>query len=315
MVVQDCSELQALARLARWDVDCVQAGRGPLHASLAVAAWGSLTFTDQLCNRALLSHGALGAGMLSVVVPEPAGERLVVNGRALDDSSAIVARGDEEGLFVAPSDVRILSVTLPAALVDGAANGHAAPPRHSAAEPRVVRFPAADLRLVRAVIGAAFSRGREREDARVMAIRRAEIEEWLARTLIRSLYGDGHGADPTPRRSNRVAYVRQACDYVEAHRGDVVRLADLAGVVGVSIRTLEYAFRDVVGMGPLAYARIRRLNMARRSLLAGRSVAVSVSDVAIDHGFGHLGYFARDYKALFGELPRETLARGAPRAS
>jgi AraC-like DNA-binding protein len=137
--------------------------------------------------------------MTSLVVPVHAGGRVVVDGRVLDDCHAIVARGDEEGLYVVGSHVRIL--------------------------------------------------------------------------------------------------------------------ADLARVVGVSVRTLEYAFRDVVGMGPLAYVRIQRLNQARRCLLEIRSGRVTVSEVALDHGFGHFGYFARDYKTLFGELPSETLARSTPRAA
>lgn len=32
-----------------------------------------------------------------------------------------------------------------------------------------------------------------------------------------------------------------------------------------------------------------------------------MTDVALEYGFAHLSYFARDYHALFGEYPSETL--------
>jgi hypothetical protein len=35
-----------------------------------------------------------------------------------------------------------------------------------------------------------------------------------------------------------------------------------------------------------------------------------VKSIALSHGFWHLGQFAHDYRATFGEAPSETLARG-----
>ena len=40
---------------------------------------------------------------------------------------------------------------------------------------------------------------------------------------------------------------------------------------------------------------------------------VSVADVAASWGFWHLSHFAADYKAMFGELPSETLRAGSVR--
>jgi AraC family ethanolamine operon transcriptional activator len=36
-----------------------------------------------------------------------------------------------------------------------------------------------------------------------------------------------------------------------------------------------------------------------------------VADIAIRWGFWHMGQFARDYRAMFGELPSETLKKSA----
>jgi AraC-like DNA-binding protein len=81
---------------------------------------------------------------------------------------------------------------------------------------------------------------------------------------------------------------------------------ELARRVGVSVRTLHNAVQHYRGMSLHQYLRLRRLWLVRQRLLAG---AVSVKGAALDFGFWHLGDFARSYRAQFGELPSDTLAR------
>ena len=63
----------------------------------------------------------------------------------------------------------------------------------------------------------------------------------------------------------------------------------------------------------MAFARMVRLRHAREMLASGDPEA-SVTSVAFICGFGNLGHFARDYRAIFGERPSETLARAAHRS-
>ena len=48
-------------------------------------------------------------------------------------------------------------------------------------------------------------------------------------------------------------------------------------------------------------------NVVRRDLRQGSASDTRVGDVAAKWGFWHLGRFAGDYKAMFGELPSETV--------
>jgi AraC family ethanolamine operon transcriptional activator len=60
----------------------------------------------------------------------------------------------------------------------------------------------------------------------------------------------------------------------------------------------------------VSFLRAMRLNGVRRALRKADGVHESVADVAARWGFWHLSHFAADYKAMFGELPSETLRNG-----
>jgi transcriptional regulator GlxA family with amidase domain len=64
-------------------------------------------------------------------------------------------------------------------------------------------------------------------------------------------------------------------------------------------------------MSPLEFVRRRRLEQAH-SMLASGSPGTTVTAAALRAGFSHMGRFARDYHAQFGEKPSETLARSRP---
>lgn len=58
-------------------------------------------------------------------------------------------------------------------------------------------------------------------------------------------------------------------------------------------------------ISPVTYLRTMRLNRVRSELR--QCPASTVGDVAARWGFWHLSRFAREYRALFGELPSATL--------
>jgi TolB-like protein/AraC-like DNA-binding protein/tetratricopeptide (TPR) repeat protein len=95
-----------------------------------------------------------------------------------------------------------------------------------------------------------------------------------------------------------------------------ITTTELAGVCGVSERTLHRHFLDFLGRSPLAQHRLMRLAAAREALLEpADGAAMSVTDVAARFGFGHLGRFASDYERRFGEPPSATLARSRAAAT
>jgi AraC family ethanolamine operon transcriptional activator len=102
-------------------------------------------------------------------------------------------------------------------------------------------------------------------------------------------------------------------ELVEASADCPLSVAELCLRLGVSRRTVQYAFDEILGTNPASYLRAVRLDRVRKDLLH----AGSVTDAATRWGFWHFGHFSNDYREQFGELPSETLRRlrsGAGRA-
>ncbi|WP_456623742.1 MULTISPECIES: helix-turn-helix domain-containing protein [unclassified Bradyrhizobium] len=102
-----------------------------------------------------------------------------------------------------------------------------------------------------------------------------------------------------------------------AHLDEVVALFgskplysdDLAGALGVSVRTLQIAAHAVHGVSLHHYLRLKRLWSTRIQLMTG-SAGATVKAIALGNGFWHMGDFSKGYRMTFGETPSETLARG-----
>lgn len=88
---------------------------------------------------------------------------------------------------------------------------------------------------------------------------------------------------------------------------EIPTIVDICTTVGVSERTLQYAFRTYVDMSPMAYLRLCRLNRVRAMLRMADPSDTTITVVAMRFGFVHLGRFSSDYKRVFGESPSVTL--------
>ena len=114
-------------------------------------------------------------------------------------------------------------------------------------------------------------------------------------------------ATALPTAEARRHLVARAREHVLSQPGEPLSLLALCQHLGVSRRKLNYCFHDVLGMSPMRYLRVVRLDGARREL---RAACGPVQEVASRWGFAHMGQFAVDYRRHFGESPSATLGRG-----
>lgn len=137
------------------------------------------------------------------------------------------------------------------------------------------------------------------------------VEQDLLRWLLATLRLSSSGAPrPTPNRRRRG--FDRAIEGLREVELSTVDCSVLTTLAGVSRRTLEYAFKDEVGLSPRGFIYKLRLHAVRRALRAAESTRATVGDIAAAHGFYQFGRFAGDYRSAFGELPSATLRRPCP---
>lgn len=108
-----------------------------------------------------------------------------------------------------------------------------------------------------------------------------------------------------PPPACRPLHVRRAIAFIHAGAHESLTLEDIAAAAGVHSRTLQTAFRKNLGVTPVQFLRDVRLDRARFHLMRRQNRA-SVSEIAWDCGYSHLGRFSRDFRARFGHAPSET---------
>jgi AraC family ethanolamine operon transcriptional activator len=107
--------------------------------------------------------------------------------------------------------------------------------------------------------------------------------------------------------------VRKVREGALASPSDPFHVADVCRSLGVSRRSLQYAFEDLTGMGVVQFLRNVRLNAVRRELhIPFGCPEEPIAAIAARWGFWHMPRFAGYYRALFGELPSETRRRQGP---
>jgi AraC family ethanolamine operon transcriptional activator len=108
---------------------------------------------------------------------------------------------------------------------------------------------------------------------------------------------------------SRIELARKAEAYIQDHLEEPLTVEALCKALHTSKRTLFYTFNEVFGLSPMAFLKAHRLQAVRRKLQAAEPGTVEVKMIAEQFGFWGAGHFARDYRAMFGESPRETLKK------
>jgi AraC-like DNA-binding protein len=90
--------------------------------------------------------------------------------------------------------------------------------------------------------------------------------------------------------------------------GDPLTISLVAREVGISERALQLAYRRYRGTTPREALNRIRMDAARNRLLSANPED-TISQVALDCGFAHVGRFSVAYRERFGESPSQTWRR------
>ncbi len=102
--------------------------------------------------------------------------------------------------------------------------------------------------------------------------------------------------------------VREVEEYLEANSSKAISMKLLTQVTGHSSRSIYRAFKRYRNYTPMEFLKKERIRLARNKLLHPKPNA-TVTSIAYECGFTHLGRFSNEYKRCFSEKPSETLQR------
>ena len=132
------------------------------------------------------------------------------------------------------------------------------------------------------------------------------LEQQLLHAIIHCLSAD-EVIDSAKTRHRHAALMARFETVLNGKIDQRLTLTTLCKEVGVPARTLRMCCSEFLGVGPMRYLTLRRLNNARAALRRADPSTASVAGVARKHHFTELGRFAVLYRTTFGELPSTTL--------
>jgi AraC family transcriptional regulator, ethanolamine operon transcriptional activator len=308
--LQESEILSDMSREKGFDIHCDQMEEGRLDGIVDFAGTSDVHFFRDRFGRAICNHGTVPRGMAAFTFPTTPAESAVFCGEPVTSRTLCVIAAGDEYSYRAPAGHGILGGCIAADRLDRALLSLNDTTLESVL-PRTTNalISPATMARMRAATLLPFAR---QSDPHLLLYHDAldrEVEDSLL-AAFRAALTSNKAPRPTPLASrNRWRYVRAVRNHIEAHLGDPLRIETLCQIAGVSERTLETSFREVTYCSPRQFIKIRRLNTVRHALIRSRRGETSVKAIAIGCGFWHMGHFAHDYLAHFGESPSASLAR------
>jgi len=282
------------AALSGWNQNYLQLQAGGFSGRIRRIDLGGMHLFIEDLQASVLQTGCLAEGVLALGVPLRSRAPGLFCGRPCGEDALHVFSGRSGFEFRCAGDHQMLGIELTPS-ESGLSFGTQAGLRNAAPH------------ALRGLLMNVFETAQARPESLAEAAVRARMSDALL-DRISALSDVPSDEEASP--DSHWLWVGRARELIAADLQQPPTVASLCEQLGVSRRSLQLAFQRVLGVSPLAYLRAARLGAARRSL----KTAASVTEAATHLGFWHFGHFAKDYQAMFGELPSQTQRRHQPPA-
>ena len=95
--------------------------------------------------------------------------------------------------------------------------------------------------------------------------------------------------------------LRQVLEYIHAHLEQDIKLADLAGSIGMSQFHFSHLFKQSIGTSPYQYLLQQRIERAKQLL---KQTDRSIVDIALECGFNSHSHLSKQFRQLTGMTPK-----------
>lgn len=98
----------------------------------------------------------------------------------------------------------------------------------------------------------------------------------------------------------------EVIEFIESNLQNELELSDIAELVGLSPSRVRHIFTAAVGLSPMRYMRLRRLQKAKVLL---EETLFSVKEIMVKVGLNDASHFVRDFRNEYGLTPKRYRSR------
>lgn len=286
--------------LTGWQQEYDQISRGSFSGSIIELPFEDLQVFREDTNQALQQKCVVWPDSVWLGIPLAQQQECRINGLGVSDNTVMCRLGNYDFDLSTPSDYSLYGMVIDYATLLKTAQIHGLKLNwqelHQFGR---LSVPSQTLNNVRFVLARLLN-----EQAQQACPRMAH--DVLMMALLELLKVE----TPAPPDIQSYHHRKQVVDivraYIDVHPDTPLTVTDLCKMANVSRRTLQYSFESILGVSPIRYLRVSRLNGVRRALVQA-SYGACVADIASQWGFWHMSQFAKDYRDLFGELPSKVV--------
>jgi len=296
------------ASAPEWNQRYMQLSPGTMRSTLTEATTGRVHLFRKWMSERVVQQGHLPAGhMCFAMVSRPGVGVSRMQGHELREDRLFLLRSGEEFTIQRAHGMELLAFTCPGEDFLRLLDERPWPQQARALlSCQAVRVPASALQRMRQHLLGMLGQPLPRDSA-CRALGRDPAALTGHFESLRAVFALASGVQETLSSASAAFIVTECHRIVAASDDKAPDIESLCRRLRTSRRSLQNGFRQVANTNPVSYLRGVRLNLVRTRLVSTRRAQLSISQAAADQGFVQLSHFTERYKALFGELPSETL--------
>lgn len=299
-------EYQALAR--GWNLDFKKISAGSFLGSITMLDMEQVQVAKTWLSGTILQNGLTPPGYRTFVLPADDNQHFIWLNKKIDSTQLIVFPENNILDSVSPDKFHVLTIAIKLELLDEiiSKNGYLNLDKNLNISENT--FPADKnfLLYIQSFIRILFKKLYSDPLAIYTPVFRQNVCNKLPEMMLRYLDRRELTSPEKLDRRRDFGTIR-AVEYVQRNAHKAIVISDLCEATGLSERSLEYGFQERFSLSPKKFIKGFKLNKVRQALTENHDEQ-KLSIIAKSYGFKHMGQFSADYKAMFDELPSETLA-------
>lgn len=302
---------QQATLLNGWNQGYTQLSAGGFAGYVSEIRFADLHLFLEYSSQSLLQQGQLAADTIALGVPLSYSGNGLFCGSACNQQSMHIFSGTNGFEFFSPTQLLMAGISVHSdALVDKLNDEDSATALGHMTQANLLNIEATKAQALRELMVGAFAMITDSPQLLHSTQNQASLRQSVLSLLTECLIDTTETVDKT---TQQLVITQAKCrDIIAATRELVLQnvdrpisVAEVCQQLGVSRRTLQYCFHNLLNTTPMAYLRAQRLNGVRSMLKNAHSVTAA----AAHWGFWHFGHFSQEYKKMFAELPSNTFKK------